>query len=281
MNAKAWGNEFVNALNHNNWEEVLEIKNESVPEKIYKYIPLFDEKWTDYLKENNNRLTSLENQMVWASSPKKLNDPFELKALTLDTNRIEKAGWDIKLCQDVMNLFTNRIQICCFSNGYRKRIPLWSHYANNHQGYCVEYVTINKNPIFPVRYSNQRLISATIVTRLFNAFLDGYEQNKEPNSEFWHYYQILFLTFCTKSAEWQYEHEFRFFNPNDEIDRPGKLVSISSTGLQMNKIFIGLNCKPENEKELKRIGMLLKLPVYKMKIIEYSKYFSLRPFLIS
>jgi hypothetical protein len=79
MNAGAWGSEFVNALNNNNWEEVVEIKNESVPEKIYKYTPLFDQKWRDFSKENNNRLKSLENQTVWVSSPEKLNDPFELK----------------------------------------------------------------------------------------------------------------------------------------------------------------------------------------------------------
>lgn len=219
--------------------------------------------------------------MVWLSSPEKLNDPFELKALSLDTKRIENEGGDIKLYKKVLDLFTSRIQICCFSNGYRKRIPLWSHYSNNHQGFCVEYAVINKDPIFPVRYSNQRLISFIIVSRLCNSFLDGYKQRKKPNSEFWHNYQILFLTFCTKSAEWQYEHEFRFFNQNDEKDQPGKLVPLLSTGLKMNKIFIGLNCKPENEKELIRIGKLLKLPVYKMRIIEYSKYFSLRSFLVS
>lgn len=60
--------------------------------------------------------------MVWASSPEKLNDPFELKALSLDTNCIEKAGWDIKLCQNVVNLFTSRIQICCFSNMDERKI---------------------------------------------------------------------------------------------------------------------------------------------------------------
>jgi hypothetical protein len=277
MNAKAWGIEFVNALNNKSWDDVIKIKNESIPDRIYKYIPLFDKKWSGYLKENKDRLTSLENQMVWASSPEKLNDPFELKALALDVKLIEKAGWDIELCQHVMDLFASKIKICCFSNGYRKRIPLWSHYANNHQGYCVEYATIDKNPIFPVRYSNQRLISATIVTRFCNAFLDGYKQKKEPSSEFWKYYRILLLTYCTKSAEWQYEHEFRFFDTNDDDDKPGKLIPLSLTGLKINKIYIGLNCASEYENELRSIGKTFNYPVYKMEIVESSKYFSLQP----
>ena len=43
MNAKAWGVEFVNALNNNNWDETIRIKNESVPDKIYNRNSTSDE----------------------------------------------------------------------------------------------------------------------------------------------------------------------------------------------------------------------------------------------
>lgn len=277
MNAKAWGIEFVNALDNNNWDETIRIKNESVPDRIFKYYPLYDADHSRFSEENKLRLDSLENHNLWVCTPKKLNDPFELKALSVDSKRIEKAGWDVQLCQNIINLLSSKILVCCFSNGLRKRIPLWAHYANNHQGFCVEYGINNKNRVFPVRYSNQRLISATIVTRLCKAFLEGYEQDKEPGSDFWHYYQILFLTFCTKSSEWEYEHEYRVFDFNEDEDKPGKLVPLSSTGLYVNKIFIGMNCAAEYEKELVRIGKLLNCPVFKMGIVENSVYYSMRP----
>jgi len=79
MNAKAWGIEFVNALNNNDWDETIRIKNESVPDKIYKYFPLYNDTHSKFSEENKLRLDSLENQNIWASTPKKLNDPFELK----------------------------------------------------------------------------------------------------------------------------------------------------------------------------------------------------------
>lgn len=277
MNAKAWGIEFVNALTNNNWDETIRIKNESVPEKIIKYFPLYEAYHSKFSEENKLRLDGLENQNLWVCTPKKLNDPFELKALTLDIKRIEKAGWDVQLCQNIINLLSSQILVCCFSNGIRKRIPLWAHYANNHQGFCVEYGVNNKNRVFPVRYSNQRLISATIVTRLCKAFLEDYEQEKEPGLDFWRYYQILFLTFCTKSSEWGYEHEYRIFDFNEEEGKTGKLISLSSTGLCINKIFVGLNCVSEYEKELNRIGKLLNCPVYKMGIVENSVYYSMKP----
>ena len=277
MNAKAWGIEFVNALNNNDWDETIRIKNESVPDKIYKYFPLYNDTHSKFSEENKLRLDSLENQNIWASTPKKLNDPFELKALTLDIKRIERAGWDVKLCEKIINQLSSNILVCCFSNGIRKRIPLWAHYANNHQGFCIKYGISDKNQIFPVIYSNQRLISATIVTKLCQAFLDGYEQRKEPGSDFWHYYRILFLTFCTKSSEWKYEHEYRVFDFNEEEEKPGKTIPLSSTGLHVEKIFIGMNCAAKYEKELVRIGKLQNCPVYKMGIVENSVYYSMRP----
>lgn len=280
MITKSWGPEFVNALNRGDWGEAIKIKNASLPEKIYKYFPLFDEKRKDYLDRNAEKLESLINQKIWVSSPEELNDPFEMKVLTLDTKRIAKDGGDVDLYQRILDLFTKKIQLCCFSNSSRKRLPLWAHYANNHQGFCIEYGIKNKDPLFPVRYSSQRIISRTIVTNLCNAFLNGYQSNKKLDSEFWHYYQILFLTFCTKSSDWQYEHEFRFIDSNRKPNSPGELLPLFSSGLTISKIFLGIKCSAQNEKELVRIGKILNIPVYKMRIVDYSKYFSLRPFLV-
>ncbi len=90
------GIEFVNALNNNDWDETIRIKNESYPIKstsIFHYI-------TTLIQNFPKRISSdwivWKTKNIWASTPKKLNDPFELKALTLDIKRTkERLGCQI------------------------------------------------------------------------------------------------------------------------------------------------------------------------------------------
>lgn len=143
---------------------------------------------------------------------------------------------------------------------------MWSHYTNNHKGYCIEFEIIQKDLIFPVRYTNQRILSATIISRLCKSFLEGYESKKTPGAEFWHYYKLFMLTYCSKSSQWKYEHEYRFFDFNEDYSKPGMLIPVHEMGLEISQIYIGINCNSEYEQRLVEIGQLLGVPVYKMKI---------------
>lgn len=273
---KMWGPEFFKALNDDNWENAIQIKNDSIPNSIFKYFSLFDNKYKDFEKKNEEKLDSLENQYLWCSETKALNDPFELKVISLDRIRIEKAGWPIDLVEQIMGLLTKNITICCFSNNDRKRIPLWAHYANDHNGYCVEFVVENKDLIFPVHYTNSRLPSAVIITNLCRAFLDSYNKKDKPSLEFWHYYRILQLSFYTKSSEWKYEHEYRYLDINENDIKTGNLVPFSKMGLRIDKIMIGINCDSNCQQRLINIGKNLNCKVYKMEIFEKSNKFSLK-----
>lgn len=46
-------------------QEAIEYKNEFIPNNLYKYVPLFDNRYVDYYKENNKRLDSLRNNKIW------------------------------------------------------------------------------------------------------------------------------------------------------------------------------------------------------------------------
>ena len=125
------------------------------PNFLYKYQTL-----TAY------SLASLINKTVWLSKPSAFNDPFDC-AITLDRRKLKESilhatssateGADRDsmtpnpqthiepkheeafehLRSKIKDIFQN-IGICSFS-ATCNHLLMWSHYANHHRGFCVEY----------------------------------------------------------------------------------------------------------------------------------------------
>ena len=98
------------------------------------------------------------------------------------------------------------LKICSFSE-MSDSITMWSHYADQHQGFCIEYGVEDLPPsdmfvrmLYPVVYS-ERLFDAT---RYFQAAIR--DRTK---------FNILFpaLAALYKSPEWSYEKEWRLVIP--------------------------------------------------------------------
>jgi hypothetical protein len=98
------------------------------------------------------------------------------------------------------------LKICSFSET-SDSITMWSHYADQHQGFCIEYGVEGLPPsdmfvrmLFPVVYS-ERLFDAT---RYFQAAIRDRKK-----------FNILFpaLAALYKSPEWSYEKEWRLIIP--------------------------------------------------------------------
>ncbi len=127
-----------------------------------------------YRKGKEDDLEALENNQYWAASIEQLNDPCE--AIT-DTKKIKKllnyigqkvgakTSDDFKLINDntddVLSL-ENKMGIYSLSKTPLDEL-LWVHYANSHEGFCIEYDlnTLLKNDgenhvhSFPVSYSKK------------------------------------------------------------------------------------------------------------------------------
>jgi Protein of unknown function (DUF2971) len=102
------------------------------------------------------------------------------------------------------------LKICSFSET-PDSITMWSHYANQHKGFCIEYSVEDLPPtdmfvriLFPVVYS-ERLFDAT---RYFQAAIRDRKK-----------FNILFpaLAALYKSPEWSYEKEWRLVIPGNLV----------------------------------------------------------------
>ena len=154
----------------------------TLPSKLYKY-----------QSYNVQTLDNLKNRRLWFSKPSRFNDPFDCaiyfeaspltakdwKALfQMDKREISKNDvekFDVKYItkgrinkkfkddalegmkkafQDRVDIMRNDRGVACFSEVVDNML-MWSHYADGHRGFCLEYDT-NHEPFanaFPVTYS--------------------------------------------------------------------------------------------------------------------------------
>lgn len=185
------------------------------PTRMYKYFP-----------PELYCLESLENQKNWFSKPKIFNDPFDC-TFNYDTeynNELEKSmEWKEYIpinnhhakVMDAVNKLKERITVTCYSE-MPNSLLMWSHYARNHTGFCVEYdfdtlmdFTGNGNEytslLLPVIYGDKKLIRIV-----------------EDTNEDINHIQIFKQLFY-KSFDWIYEQEWRQVHFNKTQIESGNL----------------------------------------------------------
>lgn len=183
--------------------------------KLYKYCS-FD--------VNDYSLNNLLNSRVYLKNPNKFNDPFDsLYSIVVDKNtvlddalntlkltnnedtyrrikeEIEKNKSKVLNTLDTMmsesvinecNSYRNKTWVTCFSEVYDS-ILMWSHYADNHTGFCIEYD-------FSKAFQNISILSPVLyIDKLYNI------------SEHTFNGKGLMVSSLLKSSEWKYEKEWR------------------------------------------------------------------------
>lgn len=211
---------------------------------------------------NENSLSVLQNRTVWFARPNSLNDPFDCK-IPFDNgiNRQElkkflpiykkfKGISEIQL-NDEMKMITDpkgqinpefmkvwtivlekaeeqlrNSGIFCLSQ-CNANVLMWSHYADNHKGFCIEFVRSSQNDLG--NYEKTRRVKYTRNYPIIS-----------PINE-----KAYDLKFFTKSIDWKYEKEWRMLNEEgniafplpDDIDISAIFFGINTPTLQMNKII--------------------------------------------
>lgn len=163
-----------------------------------------------------------------------------------------------------------KIRIACFSaldryKGFNDIIQMWSHYTDNHQGFCVEYDTslihapINLSlkdhefyanqsaymdervrvalyaGLFPVIYTANRVnIPKTKLKRIKLDSKGNLQHDSEVDA-------ILYKTYIVKSAKWSYEKEWRIILDGDVCGYFDNKVPFP----YIKRIFLG--CKMNNQ----------------------------------
>lgn len=133
-----------------------------------------------------------------------------------------------------------KFNVSCFSE-IPDSILMWSHYANNHEGFCIGYDTSRipqniKKEFYPVFYHET----------LFPLIKKGEDINE---------YKFNSLI---KYKDWKYENEWRL------------IANVKFIPLKPSKIYLGVRCN-HNIDFFKDIARKKNCKLYKMKM-NYSEY---------
>jgi len=181
--------------------------------KVYKYRGIYDEE----LFERD--LNSLQRNYYWGANFETLNDPCE----TIITKDIL-----MKQCELILPIFGNqyknkfypvldalesvlsqvkKIGIYSLSQTYIDEL-LWAHYANSHNGYCIEY----ELDILLESYNSDKVYSFPITYKEKPPSIDFMNIIKSSKEN-----DLIQKMAGYKSMRWKYEEEIRIVTENEGI----------------------------------------------------------------
>ena len=198
------------------------IERKRATERVgYTYLCVAPASLYKYYRNPERDFATVKNNTMWYSAPVKCNDIFD-SDFSVDVERVfnnllnqipeaktirpgSKYWKDLRAKIIPMihgfkqQLVSNRetTGIACFSES-ESDLLMWAHYANHHQGICVEYelmrfsTELNYTPV-PVVYSSKR-------SQVSSINLDDIESFS---------LSLLTESLTSKSPEWSYEKEWR------------------------------------------------------------------------
>ncbi|RQW22064.1 DUF2971 domain-containing protein [Rhodobacteraceae bacterium CH30] len=247
----------------------------------------------------DDRLSKLEQGWLWMSDPGKFNDlsdlKLEIKDLTYrgpfdDRSRLQTAicclmegnsslnwysafdadtwdgirrwvvdGDDYQLVERFKARF-RQFGVACFTSDWRNRL-MWAHYANSHQGFCIEYSvkkmqmksdSVNPFDQYQVQYVSE--VSELCLSELLFS----------PH-------QAVGRYLATKHVDWAYEKEWRLVS----FEHQGKCAPMPK-GMQISALIAGRRMSVESRVHLQKTASRLGVPA--LKIVDKHGKEALEPF---
>ena len=129
-----------------------------IPNTLYKFYSLNDDE-----ELNKKKFSTLQNKQIFMSDIKDFNDPFDGKAFFYDPKQLASIKRLQHIKGRIIEDFTTFHKGTALTENDTSCMPMWAHYSNNHQGFCVAYDM--KNPAntalagctFPIQYTDERL----------------------------------------------------------------------------------------------------------------------------
>lgn len=237
-------------LEDDRFKGILSICSEMFPQLVERISPtgmlvLSDENATyeDFAKANGVFADADEIELTMLLSEKINPDLVNARAAVM--NLIDNK--DSQINAKLIDLFL----VGCLCTDYKNRL-MWSHYADSHKGFCVEYdyndLTEDEMASLPlpIVYSKERPLLP------WKAALDNTPENiSEATAQ-------ITLGLLTKDDEWRYENEWRIL-----------VSSKGSTEFRMPKIsciYLGVAISDENKAKILEIAKRKNILVKQMKI---------------
>lgn len=194
-------------------------------------------------------------------------DEISLVMKMYETQRPDQAEKSQKIDEDfdrinreISENVDKQYRVGSLCTDYKNRL-MWSHYADGHKGFCIEYdfskecEAIKDILVLPVVYSKERIKFPWNV-----AFADDKDN---PKVKLEGTYATL-LSLLTKDEVWKYENEWR-------------VIVLGTSGIENIKmppiscIYIGALCSIENKNKLIKIASSLSIPVKEM-VVDRGEY---------
>jgi hypothetical protein len=229
--------------------DVLQESGVAIPPLLYKYYAI--DEWTERIFKNTE---------LYFSSPVSFNDPFDSKISFIYAGsrndrkrflkkwsevhrpdlprkdrlgyekRIRKQGLDIQaMAPGIQKKFMaarRRMGVFCMTED-RENILMWSHYATEHKGFCIEFRTDN------AFFSRARAVQYDITVPCVN-LLEPWDNLITKGA----------VGLLTKAEDWRYEKEWR-------------IVKIDGTGVQicpaeaLSGVILGCRMLAETKRQIK------------------------------
>lgn len=232
-----------------------------------------------YYADSEQSVETVFNNKMWYSAPSCFNDPYDCDfsidesatinslLLSIARNNNMKRGseaWNNAYIAakkqfpsfiNTINSMKSSIGVACLSEN-SDTVLMWSHYANNHKGMCVEYNLLDFNRVLrftpiPVIYSKERNV------------LRKFRVNSVDQDILSFFYKSL----VCKEESWKYENEWRIVRDNEacgdkwNYEKHGALLD----SVRPISIILGCNAEPVFEGEIKAKCKYEGIQVYKME----------------
>lgn len=210
-------------------------------------------------------LSDLINNEITVCSPTLMNDPFDSIALSwASSDNSKNLGKGFRKTHEFFIESYNPYKIRCFSKNNiedKNNILMWSHYADNHRGFCIEYT-------FTPDFIEQRNFKNHVFSLILD--VDYSNDNDDVLKKFTINTQ---QAFASKAECWKYENEVRllYYNP-DCISKYG-MISLGNS--LISAIYFGYKCSEDNIRLIKKI-LGDKIRYYQMKQVN-GKIYTLEP----
>ena len=183
---------------------------------IYKYGPI------------KNIEKTLNNTTLGFGSLGSFNDAYESEfgishffhSLEDEKKLLQPIRTPLDHIQRLSKKYLDAVRVTCFSRTPTNNL-MWAHYANNHKGVCYAFNFINQKPPF----KNEEIAWGGVI---YSSYIPEIKIYQDQTTEGM-LPSLLSDVILTKSQEWSYEEEVRFFHTNDDnvIEyKPGTLKAI-------------------------------------------------------
>lgn len=213
----------------------------------------------------------IDDQIEFLKEEKKVNKSNEVSIRENIRKEFEQKE---KLQKIHDEMYNNNIGIfsCCQDKEAKKgwqNILMWSHYANDHKGFCVGFYTERLSNEIQDLLPNQMLKGG-----LIEVFKGGFVDYKEEfpllkplvpiNKNKKEIVENYIIGLKTKAKNWEYENEYRLvrikLDPNEPVLKNRK---VNLTVDCIAEVTLGLKISKSHEKQITEICRKKNIPLYK------------------